>query len=160
MSKYSFCSANARCHLFFAYCSAYYGSPLWKLHGSSLQKLSVAWRKCVRRVLNVHYTTHLRYLLLIINKPDISTELMCRFNTFWSSCVYSPNKYVNFVSRMVNSSRSIVPDNMKVLLSYLNNEYDEYVSLLNNRAGVKDLMMAKYRNMCGIDDMYARTAID
>ena len=142
----------------FSYCSAYYGSPLWKLDSNSLQKLSVAWRKCVRRVLNVHYTTHSRYLPLIINKPDISTELMCRFNTFWSSCVYSPNKYVNFVSRMVNSSRSNVSDNIKVLLSYLNKEYDEYVSLLNNKAEVKDLMMTKYRNMRDIDDMYACTS--
>ena len=114
----------------------------------------------MRRVLNVHYTTHSRYLPLIINKPDISTELMCRFNTFWSSCVYSPNICVNFVSRMVNSSQSVVSDNIKVLLSYLNKEYNEYASLLNNKAGVKGLMMTKYRNMCDIDDMCACTAID
>ena len=31
ISKYSFCSADVRCHLFFTYCSADYGSSLRKL---------------------------------------------------------------------------------------------------------------------------------
>ena len=47
----------------------------------------------------------------------------------------------------MENSLSVVSDNIKVLLSYLNKEYNEYASLLNNKAGVKGPIMTKYTNM-------------
>ena len=159
MSKYSFCSSDVRVHLFLSFCSSYYGSSLWKLDTNSLLRLSVAWRKCVRRLLKVQYTTHSRYLPLIINKPDISIELLGRFNTFWSSCIDSPHKYVRFVTKMIHGSRSIVSDNLKVVLSYLNMEYGDYAMLVQNRNVSKNVMIAKYKDKCNVEDIHACNVI-
>jgi len=44
--------------LFQTYCNSRYGCELWSLYDNSINELDVAWRKAVRRVLNVPYDTH------------------------------------------------------------------------------------------------------
>ena len=48
MSKFGCCSADIRHLLFKSYCDSYYGSPLWDLSGSYINRLHCTWRKYMR----------------------------------------------------------------------------------------------------------------
>ena len=62
LSKFGSCNSEVRHFLVRTYCTSFYGSPLWNLSGSHIQRFYCAWRKCVRRVWNVPYNTHCRFM--------------------------------------------------------------------------------------------------
>ena len=59
LADFSFTDSNTLSRLFNTYCTNIYGSPLWKhFDRKLLEPFYIAWRKCIRRVWKIPYTSH------------------------------------------------------------------------------------------------------
>jgi len=84
--------------LFKSYCSSMYGCELWALNSDSIENICVAWRKALRRVLNLPYNTHSCLLPLLSDTIPIYDELCKRSARFITSCIFSPCHLVQSVA--------------------------------------------------------------
>ena len=160
MSKFSFCSTKVRCKLFNSFCNSYYGCPLWKNDFLSLQKLSVTWRKCVRKIMKLDNRTHSRYLPLLMNTCDFHVVMLCRFSSFMSSCLNSENVCIDLVMKMLPESQSTVAHNLRNVLHYIQNDYACIDSLFCNKTVIKDAIVQKLWNQCNDEDCVAVNLIN
>jgi len=79
-----------RIKLFKAFCSSMYGCELWSLNDSRpINEFFVAWRKALRRVINVPYNyCHSCFLPLLSDTFPIFDELCRLLFRFILSCVF------------------------------------------------------------------------
>jgi hypothetical protein len=88
-----------RLNLFKSYCSSMYGCELRALNNNdNVDLFCVAWRKALRRVLNLPYNTHSRLLPILADTFPISDEICKRSAHFITSCISSPSRLVRSVS--------------------------------------------------------------
>ena len=57
---------SVKLQLFKSYCCSFYGSELWSLDNIHVDNICVAWRKALRRILQLPYNSH-SYLLPILS---------------------------------------------------------------------------------------------
>jgi len=62
-------NTTVKLKLFKSYCTSIYGAELWLLDGANIETFCVAWRKALRRILQLPYNSH-SYLL-----PSLSDTL-------------------------------------------------------------------------------------
>jgi len=55
-------NSNVNYKLFLSYCTSYYGCELWSLTTSNISDFCTAWRRGVRAIWNLLYTTHCQCL--------------------------------------------------------------------------------------------------
>ena len=85
--------------LFQSYCSSFYGCELWSLNNRNIDVFCIAWRKALRRVLNLPNNSH-SYLLPIIScSLPFFDEIIKRCSRFITSCLFSTSSLVQSVSR-------------------------------------------------------------
>lgn len=89
---------TVRIKLFKTYCSSMYGCELWNLNNDSCLTFCTAWRKALRRVLNLPYTAHSFFLPSVSNTLPIRDELCKRSARFIFSCLLSNNYFVRSIS--------------------------------------------------------------
>ena len=65
LSDFKHISGDLRVQNLQSYCSRFYGSQLWDLSNTCIDRLSISWRKSIRNALNVPARTHPVYLPLI-----------------------------------------------------------------------------------------------
>jgi hypothetical protein len=139
-ARFRVCSYDVLRTLFISYCTSFYGSSLWKLKPHDLEPLSIAWRKSIRRLLDLSSRTHSRYIPYnIIALPDVSIMLCNRFRRFFSRCLFSPNPLIAVCARLSFSSVSIVNNNINQLCSLLNVSHDSLIDCLLNNTCKKTL---------------------
>ena len=116
MSQFKQAYTYTRYSLFNAYCMSLYGAPLWDLCSNSIERLYTAWRKCVRKVMNVPYKTHSELLPLITCDVSIKTKIYRRSLKFLHSVVNSKCKCLAMCGKLVqNGSTSTVGTNFNFL---------------------------------------------
>ena len=81
------------------FCCDFYGSCLWDLSHSSIADLSTAWRKDLRRLWGLPYSTHRVLLAPLCGMLPLEYELMCRSVNFMNKCLASCNEVVSFFSQ-------------------------------------------------------------
>ena len=86
-------SYRVKYQLFKSYCLPLYGSVLWDYSHPSIEKLYLAWRKCIRRLINVPYNTHSGLLSFICNDLPIDIQMHKRVFKFIFSLIDSCNMY-------------------------------------------------------------------
>ena len=75
-----------------------YGCQLWNFESKEVHHFYVAWRKAVRKLWRLPYTTHCNLLHTINNSLPIEISLEKRsVKSIWS-CVNSENDVVNYIS--------------------------------------------------------------
>jgi hypothetical protein len=84
--------------LFKSYCSSMYGCELWDLNNRSVEDFCIAWRKALRRIFNIPHHSHSFLLPILSDTIPIFDELCKRSARFITSCFFSPNRLVQFVS--------------------------------------------------------------
>ena len=89
LARFHTCSSSTLSFLFRSYCTSFYGSPLWPLDDASLGRLSIAWRRSLKRVWRVSPLTHSVLIPLINNCAPLKIQLLIRFCTFIKSCMIS-----------------------------------------------------------------------
>ena len=80
LADFSFTDSNTLSRLFNTYCTNNYGSLLWKhFDRKVLEPFYIAWRKSVRKVWKIPYTTHNVLMPYIHNSNgfDVILEKRC-----------------------------------------------------------------------------------
>jgi hypothetical protein len=86
------------CKLFQSYCCSFYGSQLWCPDSRGFNRTCIVWNKAVRKLLNVHYSTHTWLLGPIIGRPHIRYQLYVRTLKYLHNALDSSNKLVNSIT--------------------------------------------------------------
>ena len=69
--------------LFNNFCLSLYSCQLWQISSPKIMEpLYIAWRKCVRRIFCLPYTTHCNLVPIIANDQSIELKLHNRFLNF------------------------------------------------------------------------------
>ena len=132
MSKFGCCSADLRNFLFRTYCTSYYGSPLWNLSGSYINRLHCTWRKCMRRIWSIPYNSHCFILKYLYGSCDSDIQLLSRFLKFIHGALRSDNCIVSLCAKLTEQSQSVVARNRRLLLYKLKDNGDTLSRPLNN----------------------------
>ena len=81
-----------------SYCTSFYGCELWDLTCVQLLDLCTTWRKGVRRVWDLPYTTH-RYLLPLLGRClPVLDEICRRSMIFVITCLSHTSSLVKYVA--------------------------------------------------------------
>ena len=106
-----------RNHLFFKYCTAFYGSQFLPIYDDKIMNgLYVAWRMALKKVWRVPWTTHSDILPMLADvlPPKLSFEK--RSINFCNLLLNSSNKTVNMITGMaIYRSHSVLGQNIKHL---------------------------------------------
>lgn len=94
LSKFSKANIDVKYQLFKSFCMSVFGSQLWDFESKECEKFFTAWRKCIRRLLNVPNQCHSKLLPLLCLDTSIQSQLHTRFIKFVNSCRHSENKTV------------------------------------------------------------------
>ena len=83
LSDFKRVKSEVKNNLFFKYCTSYYGSNMCNFCDShNMEKLYVQWRKTIRRIWNLPYRAHRRFLPLISKAMPPDVLLHDRFIIF------------------------------------------------------------------------------
>ena len=114
MSHFSQVASHVRYKLFKTYCMSLYGCQLWDFQSKVTNKFYVAWRKSVRRILGVPYTTHCNRLHYIAEDKDLKVQLHSRFIPFIQPLYNCNTKLSNIcVTLALGGSTSHVSNNIR-----------------------------------------------
>ena len=118
MSQFKHVYSTTKYRLFKTYCMPLYGCQLWDFSGSEVGKFFTAWRKAVRYIWNLPYTSHSALLHLICTDLDIECQLHKRFLKFFYKMYHSDNYVTTFLARLaLGGSRSSVCNSLNFILS-------------------------------------------
>ena len=120
LARFHTCSSSTLSFLFRSYCTSFYGSPLWPLDDASLGRLSIAWRRSLKRVWRVSPLTHSVLIPLINNCTPLKIQLLIRFCTFIKCCMISTNPILTLLTSIAQKSFSISGCNIRSLCHSLN----------------------------------------
>lgn len=117
LHNFSHCTYDVKLSLFNAYCTAFYGSSIWNLSGKYTSLFYTAWRKSIRRILNIPRKTHCNILPTIADCMHIETQLLCRFTKFITNGMSNNNTSLKLLLTVaINGSRSTISKNVNYLL--------------------------------------------
>jgi hypothetical protein len=103
-------------NLLYAFCSSLYGAELWDMMYSNSEKLTVAWRRALKRIWNVPQRTHSNILYALCNKWRFEDEIIRRQLLFIRRCYVSDSSVVSMVTRFsVNFSRMQSPSGRSII---------------------------------------------
>ena len=83
LSDFKHISGDLRVKIMQSYCSSLYGSQLSNLSNNCIDRLSISWRKSIRKALNVPARTHSVYLPLICECLPLNVQLELRVMKFF-----------------------------------------------------------------------------
>ena len=129
------------------YDTSFYGSPLWDLYGNSAKKLYTTWNIAIRKLSNLPYRTHVRFLDLLADIHHIKVSLKIRFLKFIKILHCSKSNLVqNVLSYALNTN--ISPTGLN--LARIFNEFDinKCDKSKCHESNLSSQVMSKYINMC------------
>jgi len=98
------------------YCSSIYGSQIWNFERTNLiEKMYVAYRKCLRRLLDISYKTHNYFLHHIVGDLPLDVKLHKRVATFVNNCLTGNALSKLCIKIAANGSSSSVCNSLNVL---------------------------------------------
>ena len=101
-------------------CCHYYGSAAWNLTDKHVSQFYAMYNKCVRRLLQLPYKTHTRYLTAFTQRKCIQDQIADRFIKLYVSMLQNVSPSVNFlVNFCIRNSESLIARNV----SYLSETY-------------------------------------
>jgi hypothetical protein len=82
-----------------SYCTSFYGAEIWDLSHSDIESLCITWRKGIRRVYQLPYTTHSLLIPGLCDTLPMIDLFYKRMLNFVYRCLNSQSSLVNFVTR-------------------------------------------------------------
>ena len=105
MSRFRNISVALKIHLFKNFCYSFYGCQLWDLQHKCLSQFDVIWRKSIRRLWHLPYTTHCNLLSMFAFGNNFCSILCNRFVNFFHDCLSSRNVLIRFISNLAAASQ-------------------------------------------------------
>ena len=97
--------------LFIAYCSSFYGAPLKNNSSATFKQLCAAWRKCLRKIWQVHPMTHCDVIALLSHCKPMEIGIQQRF------CKFVSNIFQN--DTITATTQAMVPTKPYIQLGYI-----------------------------------------
>jgi len=99
--------------LFNVQCAHLYGAITWNMQDPVLERIDVAWNKCVRRLLGLPYMTHRCLLPHLIGRQRPRMQACDRQKTFVKAAARSQNEHLNYMCLTRNCMNDMLhnPDN-------------------------------------------------
>ena len=146
------------------FCMSLYGSSLWNYENIKImQRFLIAWRKCLKRLLDISVKTHSKYLYAVVNDIPVEIQLHRRFVKFIRDCSYGNSctqlcvqlilygsrsnacSSINHISHLYGLNRNaLLQYNDCELRSKLNSVFSTEV--LQHSACIKDFLDFRYAN--------------
>jgi hypothetical protein len=82
-----------------AYCTSFYGAELWDLSHRDIESICIAWRKGIRRIWQLPYTTRAVLIPGLSDTLPLIDLFYKRMFNFVYRCLNSQSSLVNFVTR-------------------------------------------------------------
>ena len=101
--------------LFRAYCTSFYGSVLLDYDNTLIERLFVAWRKCIRFLFNLPHRTHNILIHQIVHDIPIAEQIFKRFITFINSCISGNSVCKLAVKLALHGSNSVICKNVNYI---------------------------------------------
>ena len=120
LNKFKRLKVSTKKKLFKNYCCSYYGTMLFCLESKDIQEVCTAHRKGIRKVFNLPYRTHCKYLPIIGEMPEAHSWFCKRFLKMFVKSWRSSNNLINYISHVVINEHSIWGKNIRYLLYKLN----------------------------------------
>ena len=118
LRQFRTCSPPIIYKLFNTFCMSLYGCQLWDYSKPSIEEICISWRKGVRKIYNIPYNTHRRFLHLICNDTSIKVKLHRCFLKFFIGVSNHTNPNIRFLSRLAShGSLSKTSSNLNIVCS-------------------------------------------
>ena len=78
-----------------------YGALFWDLGSKNTVKFYVTWRKCVRKLMNLPYRTHSRFLPVLCGDISVEYQLFKRVNKIFWNLHKSTNSCLNLCAKLI-----------------------------------------------------------
>jgi hypothetical protein len=82
-----------------SYCTSFYGAEIWDLSNKEIESINTAWRKGIRRIWQVPYTTHSALIPGLCDTIPLVDLFYKRMLNFVYRCLQSESPIVNFIVR-------------------------------------------------------------
>ena len=123
LSDFKHISGDLRVKIMQSYCSSFYGSQLWDLSNTCIDRLSILWRKSIRKALNVPARTHSVYLPLICECLPLNVQLELRVMKFFMNgitvFINSTNRSFRFLSNHACMNRHIFGGHQRCVMEHM-----------------------------------------
>jgi hypothetical protein len=158
MSLFNMVEYSIKYKLIKTFCMPLYGSQLWDISSKKLSHFYVTWRKCIRKSLNLPYTTHCNLLHLICNDFAVETQIHMRTSKFIYSCLNSDNSCVKLCVKLAfGASDSALSSSIDFLCTEYN--ITKYFIKNSNNKALGNIIKAHDCQKDEIDNMRRATQI-
>ena len=124
-------NSKVKLEIFKAISMSLYGSPLWDLSISYIDRFYVSWRKARRRIFSLPYRTHCKLLHLITQVLPINMQFHIRTVKFLKSISISGNDIVKMCTKLCSKVSGVALANSINFISYKYNVYKRKVMFTN-----------------------------
>jgi len=101
--------------LFNSQCCSFYGCEAWKITDPDVNAFFVTWRKAVRRLWNLPFTTRSSLLPELMKCKPIQHQIYQRCQLMCSSMLRSDNVKINYISNLSLVNNGLIGVNMAFL---------------------------------------------
>ena len=101
--------------VFTSKCCHFYGTQIWDFSQHCLTDFTVAWNKCVRRLLCLPNRTHSRFLPGILGSKSPIDQICNMFMKQFRNMTYSKNEFVRYVAKRSVVANSIIGSNLNFI---------------------------------------------
>ena len=141
LADFSFTDSKTLSRLFNTYCTNIYGSPLWKhFDRKLLEPFYIAWRKCIRRVWKIPFTSHNVLLPYIHNTIAFNVILEKRCIKFlWTLFNSGYDIYRNIIKNSLHNRNTTLGENVRYFMHKYNivfTDWFENINILYNKIDI------------------------
>ena len=104
--------------VFTSKCCHFYGTQIWDFSQHCLTDFTVAWNKCVRRLLCLPNRTHCRFLPGILGSKSPIDQICNMFMKQFRNMTISRNEFVRYVAKRSAVANSIIGINLNFIYKF------------------------------------------
>jgi hypothetical protein len=140
--------------VFNSQCAHFYGAQAWNFEDKVVSVFQTTWNRCVRRMFNLPYQTHCRYLPHIVGTSNANDQIYGRFTKMLVNMENSDNQRVSFLAKSCSESPwSIIAGNLRVVARRLGLE------VATVKTSARGLLRHAYVSECSDSDCSAITEL-
>ncbi len=132
-----------------------YGAAASNFRDKAVSEFQTTWNKCVRRIFNLPYTTHTRFLPHILEIGTVTDQICGCFLKMVKTMEQSNNMRVQYITKLsISSAKFIIGSYMRIICRRL--KLDNISQLMNMGSCVRK---KTYIQECTVEDHIALNLI-
>jgi len=117
---------NVLMEVFSSQCSHMYGAQTWNFKDKSVKSFHTMWRRCIRRLLDLPWQTHSRFLPDLTGLKSSEDKVMAMFVKCVKKMLGCDNKICNFIAHQGSrDADSIIGSNLRYISRMMNTSISE-----------------------------------